>query len=148
MTTSRGGGGGAKEATPLFSSTWKKRRRRERKKPPKPEEDDEEEDIIIIIIIIIIKEKRLNPGDPFLCGLGNEKHTDDDAFKARVKALIPRGRLERDSCGLFSLEESGKNDVAARPPDEVVGFVLRDEESREERERERRRVIIKVESLV
>ena len=49
-------------------------------------------------------------------GFLNEKHTDDDAFKARVKARY-HAAGSRDSCGLFSLGRGWQElCVAARPP--------------------------------
>ena len=48
-------------------------------------------------------------------GFLNEKHTDDDAFKARVKARY-HAAGSRDSCGLFSLGRGWQElCVAARP---------------------------------
>ena len=136
MTTSRGGGGGgAKEATPLFFFHMEEKKKKKRgKKPPKPEEDDEE------------KKKKtssssssggLHHWDSFLCGgFLNEKHTDDDAFKARVKARY-HAAGSRDSCGLFSLGRGWQElCVAARPPGRSSGSfcATRSQEKRKEEE--------------
>jgi hypothetical protein len=136
LTTSRGGGGGgAKEATPLFFFHMEKKKKKRGKKPPKPEEDDEE------------KKKTsssssssssggLHHWDSFLCGFLNEKHTDDDAFKARVKARY-HAAGSRDSCGLFSLGRGWQElCVAARPPGRASGSfcATRSQEKRKEEE--------------
>ena len=110
----------------LFSSMEKKKKRG---KPPKPEEEapkklpppaffsgrrreDEEEE-----------EKKTSSSvhwDSFR-GFLNEKHTDDDAFKARVKARY-HAAGSRDSCGLFSLGRGWQElCVAARPPGRSSG---------------------------
>ena len=114
LTTSR-----RRRSSHLFSMEKKKRG-----KPPAPEEDapkklpppaffsgrrreDEEEE-----------EKKTSSSvhwDSFR-GFLNEKHTDDDAFKARVKARY-HAAGSRDSCGLFSLGRGWQElCVAARPP--------------------------------
>ena len=118
LTTSR------RRSSHLFSMEKKKRG-----KPPAPEEDapkklpppaffsgrrreDEEEE-----------EKKTSSSvhwDSFR-GFLNEKHTDDDAFKARVKARY-HAAGSRDSCGLFSLGRGWQElCVAARPPGRSSG---------------------------
>ena len=103
--------------------------KKKRGKPPAPEEDapkklpppaffsgrrreDEEEE-----------EKKTSSSvhwDSFR-GFLNEKHTDDDAFKARVKARY-HAAGSRDSCGLFSLGRGWQElCVAARPPGRSSG---------------------------
>ena len=121
LTTSR-----RRRSSHLFSMEKKKRG-----KPPKPEEEapkkklppppaffsgrrreDEEEE-----------EKKTSSSvhwDSFR-GFLNEKHTDDDAFKARVKARY-HAAGSRDSCGLFSLGRGWQElCVAARPPGRSSG---------------------------
>ena len=119
LTTSR-----RRRSSHLFSMEKKKRG-----KPPAPEEDapkklpppaffsgrrreDEEEE-----------EKKTSSSvhwDSFR-GFLNEKHTDDDAFKARVKARY-HAAGSRDSCGLFSLGRGWQElCVAARPPGRSSG---------------------------
>ena len=118
MTTSRGGGGGgAKEATPLFFFHMEEKKKKKRgKKPPKPEEDDEEKKKTSSSSSSSSSSSGgLHHWDSFLCGFLNEKHTDDDAFKARVKARY-HAAGSRDSCGLFSLGRGWQElCVAARP---------------------------------
>ena len=121
----------------------KKKKKKRGKKPPKPEEDDEEEDIIIIIIIIIIIGRITSLGS-FLCGFLNEKHTDDDAFKARVKARY-HAAGSRDSCGLFSLGRGWQElCVAARPPGRTSGSFCATRSQEKRKEEEEEGVIIKV----
>ena len=74
--------------------------------------------------------------DSFLSGFLNEKHTDDDAFKARVKARY-HAAGSRDSCGLFSLGRGWQElCVAARPPGRSSGSfcATRSQEKRKEEE--------------
>ncbi len=134
MTTSRGGGGGAKEATPLFFFHMEKKKKKKRgKKPPKPEEDDEEKKSSSSSSS---SSGGLHHWDSFLCGFLNEKHTDDDAFKARVKARY-HAAGSRDSCGLFSLGRGWQElCVAARPPGRSSGSfcATRSQEKRKEEE--------------
>ena len=121
LTTSR-----RRRSSHLFSMEKKKRG-----KPPAPEEDApkklpppaffsgrrrEEED----------EEKKTSSSSSGLHwdsfrGFLNEKHTDDDAFKARVKARY-HAAGSRDSCGLFSLGRGWQElCVAARPPGRSSG---------------------------
>ena len=121
LTTSR-----RRRSSHLFSMEKKKRG-----KPPKPEEEApkklpppaffsgrrrEEED----------EEKKTSSSSSGLHwdsfrGFLNEKHTDDDAFKARVKARY-HAAGSRDSCGLFSLGRGWQElCVAARPPGRSSG---------------------------
>ena len=148
LTTSR-----RRRSSHLFSMEKKKRG-----KPPAPEEDapkklpppaffsgrrreDEEEE-----------EKKTSSSvhwDSFR-GFLNEKHTDDDAFKARVKARY-HAAGSRDSCGLFSLGRGWQElCVAARPPGRSSGSfcatrsqlwpaLFATEEEREEEEEEKRK---------
>ena len=134
LTTSR-----RRRSSHLFSMEKKKRG-----KPPKPEEEapkklpppaffsgrrreDEEEE-----------EKKTSSSvhwDSFR-GFLNEKHTDDDAFKARVKARY-HAAGSRDSCGLFSLGRGWQElCVAARPPGRSSGSfcATRSQEKRKEEE--------------
>ena len=80
-------------------------------------------------------------------GFLNEKHTDDDAFKARVKARY-HAAGSRDSCGLFSLGRGWQElCVAARPPGRSSGSFCATRsqrpafatEEREEEEEEKRK---------
>ena len=149
MTTSSNGGGGAKEATPLFFHMEKKKKKRG-KKPPKPEEDDEEKKKTSSSSSSSSSSGGLHHWDSFLCGFLNEKHTDDDAFKARVKARY-HAAGSRDSCGLFSLGRGWQElCVAARPPGRSSGSfcatrsqlwpaLFATEEEREEEEEEKRK---------
>ena len=133
------------------------------KKPPKPEEEApkkklpppppaffsgrrrEEED----------EEKKTSSSSSSSSGLHwdsfrgflNEKHTDDDAFKARVKARY-HAAGSRDSCGLFSLGRGWQElCVAARPPGRSSGSFCATRsqrpafatEEREEEEEEKRK---------
>ena len=145
LTTSR-----RRRSSHLFSMEKKKRG-----KPPAPEEDapkklpppaffsgrrreDEEEE-----------EKKTSSSvhwDSFR-GFLNEKHTDDDAFKARVKARY-HAAGSRDSCGLFSLGRGWQElCVAARPPGRSSGSFCATRsqrpafatEEREEEEEEKRK---------
>ena len=91
---------------------YEKKKKKRGKKPPKPEEDDEEKKTSSSSSS---SSSGLHHWDSFLCGFLNEKHTDDDAFKARVKARY-HAAGSRDSCGLFSLGRGGQElCVAARP---------------------------------
>jgi len=81
-------------------------------KPPPPEEEEEEEE----------KKKKTSSSSSSSSshywdfrGFLNEKHTDDEEFKARVKARY-HAAGSRDSCGLFSLGRGWQELCAARPP--------------------------------
>ena len=142
LTTSR-----RRRSSHLFSMEKKKRG-----KPPAPEEEapklppafsgrrrEEEEE----------EEKKTSSSvhwDSFR-GFLNEKHTDDDAFKARVKARY-HAAGSRDSCGLFSLGRGWQElCVAARPPGRSSGSFCATRsqrpafatEEREEEEEEKRK---------
>ena len=122
---------------------YEKKKKKRGKKPPKPEEDDEEKKTSSSSS----SSSGLHHWDSFLCGFLNEKHTDDDAFKARVKARY-HAAGSRDSCGLFSLGRGWQElCVAARPPGRSSGSFCATRsqrpafatEEREEEEEEKRK---------
>ena len=84
------------------------RKRGKLPKPPPSEEEEEEE-----------KKKKTSSSSSShywdFRGFLNEKHTDDEEFKARVKARY-HAAGSRDSCGLFSLGRGWQELCAARPP--------------------------------
>jgi hypothetical protein len=152
LTTSR-----RRRSSHLFSMEKKKRG----KKPPKPEDeddddapkklpppppraffsgrrrdDDEDEEEEEKTSSSSSSSSGLHHWDSFLSGFLNEKHTDDDAFKARVKARY-HAAGSRDSCGLFSLGRGWQElCVAARPPGRSSGSfcATRSQEKRKEEE--------------
>ena len=127
---------------------YEKKKKKRGKKPPKPEEDDEEKKTSSSSSSS--SSSGLHHWDSFLSGFLNEKHTDDDAFKARVKARY-HAAGSRDSCGLFSLGRGWQElCVAARPPGRSSGSfcatrsqlwpaLFATEEEREEEEEEKRK---------